>query len=140
MFVGVTPIMWVGPVENWIAGLDRILALEPRLVLGGHGPTTDVTGVAAVRSYWEFVAGAVRARLRDGLDANAAAREIVHSREFAEQPFAGWDAPERIVINAAIIARSDAGHGGRVSEQARAGLLARMGRLGAELARARGVR
>ncbi len=133
VFAGLTPIMWVGPVENWIAGLDRILALEPRLVLGGHGPTTGASGVVAVRSYWEFVAGAVRQRLDRGFDAYSAARDVLHSPEFAERPFAGWDAAERLVINAAIIARNDAGQRGRVSEQVRVRLLARMGLLGAEL-------
>jgi hypothetical protein len=57
----------------------------------------------------------------------------VHSREFAEQPFSQWDARERIAINAAIIARSDRGERGRVSEQTRVRLLANMGELGTEL-------
>jgi glyoxylase-like metal-dependent hydrolase (beta-lactamase superfamily II) len=133
VFVGVTPIMWVGPVENWIRALDRIVELEPRTVVPGHGPTTNLEGVRAMRAYWEYVAAAVRERLASGLEPYAAARDIVRSREFAEHPFAEWDARERIVINAAIIARSDRGEGGRVSEQARVRLLANMGELGAEL-------
>ena len=135
VFVGVTPIMWVGPVENWIAGLDRIIALEPRLVVPGHGPTTDLAGVRAVRAYWEYVAAAARERLALGLNPYAAARDVVQSRGFTEQPFVDWDAPERIAINAAIIARNDCGQRGRVSDQARIQLLARMGELGAELGR-----
>jgi glyoxylase-like metal-dependent hydrolase (beta-lactamase superfamily II) len=134
VFAGVTPIMWVGPVENWIAGLDRIIAAEPRLVVPGHGPVTDLTGVRTVRAYWEFVASAVRERLACGLTPYAAARDLIHSREFSEQAFAGWDARERIAINAAMIARSDSGHRGRVSDRERIRLLAQMGALGAELA------
>jgi cyclase len=133
VFVGVTPIMWVGPVENWTAALDQIVELEPRTVVPGHGPTTDHEGVRAVGAYWDFVAAAVRERLASGLEPYAAARDIVHSREFAEQPFAEWDTRKRIAINAAIIARSDRGEQGRVSEQARVRLLANMGQLGAEL-------
>ncbi len=133
MFVGVTPIMWVGPVENWLAALDRIEQLAARVVVPGHGPVTDLGGVADLRAYWEFVAGAVRERLASGVDAYAAARDIVRSREFAERAFAGWDAPERIAINAAIIERSDRGERGRVPEQTRLRLLANMGELGAEL-------
>jgi cyclase len=135
VFAGVTPIMWVGPVENWIAGLDRIAELEPRLVVPGHGPVVGLQRVAAVRAYWEFVAAAVRERLADGIDAHAAARDVVHSRDFSQQPFAAWDAPERIAINAAIIARNDSGQRGRVPDQTRIRLLARMGELGAELQR-----
>jgi glyoxylase-like metal-dependent hydrolase (beta-lactamase superfamily II) len=134
MFVGVTPIIWVGPVENWIAGLDRIIELKPRAVVPGHGPLTDLDGVRAMREYWEFLAPAVRERVRLGLSPYDAAREIVRSLEFAETPFASWDARERTVVNAATIARNDRGEGGRVSDQARLRLIAQMGELGSELA------
>lgn len=133
LFVGVTPIMWVGPVDNWLAALDRIEQLAPRVVVPGHGPVSDLAGVGDMRAYWEFVAGAVRECLSAGLAPGAAAREIVRSSEFSEQRFAGWDAPERIAINAAIIERSDRGERGRVPEQTRLRLLANMGELGAEL-------
>jgi cyclase len=134
VFIGVTPIMWVGPVENWIAGLDRIIALEPRLVVPGHGPTTHLDGVRAVRDYWEFVAAAVRERVARGLTPYAAARDVVRSAEFSERSFASWDAPERLAISAAIITRNDSGEGGRVPDQMRVRLLAQMGELGAEVA------
>lgn len=133
MFVGVTPIMWVGPVENWVAGLDRIIALAPTVVVPGHGPVTDLDGVRAMRRYWEFIAPAVRERLRAGLTAEAAARDVIRSLEFAEQEFARWDAPGRLAVSAAIIARNDRGLTGRVSSQARIRLLAAMGELGTEL-------
>jgi cyclase len=119
LFVGVTPIMWVGPVENWLAGLDRIMELGPRVVVPGHGPTTDLDGVRLMRSYWEFVVPAVR----EGMTA----AEIFQA---LPQPFADWDNPERIAVNAAMIAR---GAGPRVPERARMRLLGQMG----ELARSR---
>lgn len=115
MFVGVTPIMWVGPVENWLAGLDRIIELAPRTVVPGHGPVTDLDGVRLMKSYWEFVAPAVR----EGRTAG----EILGA---LPQPFAGWDNPERIAVNAAIIAR---GGGPRVPEHVRMRLLRDMGAL-----------
>jgi glyoxylase-like metal-dependent hydrolase (beta-lactamase superfamily II) len=132
MFVGVTPIIWVGPVENWLAGLDQIAALEPTTVVPGHGLVTDLGGVTAMRSYWEFIAPAVRERLRAGLDPDAAARDILRSPEFAAQPFARWDAPERLAVNAEIIARNDRGLEGRVSDPVRLKLIARMGELALE--------
>lgn len=119
MFVGVTPIMWVGPVENWLAGLDRIIELAPRVVVPGHGPVTDLDGVRAMRRYWEFVVPAVRQ--------GQGAAEILHS---LPDEFAAWDNPERIAVNAAIIER---GAGPRVSERVRMRLLSQMG----ELARSR---
>jgi glyoxylase-like metal-dependent hydrolase (beta-lactamase superfamily II) len=132
MFVGVTPIVWVGPVENWLAGLDRITSLAPTTVVPGHGPVTDLDGVRAVRSYWEFVAPAVRERIRSGMDSATATRDILRSPEFATQPFARWDAPERLSVNAEIIARNDRGLSGRVSDAARLRLIARMGELALE--------
>jgi cyclase len=129
MFAGVTPIVWVGPVENWIAGLDRIAQHQPKTVVPGHGPLTDLDGVRAMRSYWEFVAPAVRGRVAAGMDAGAAARDILRSPEFDSQPFARWDAPERLAVNAEIIARNDRGLFGRVSDAERLRLIARMGQL-----------
>jgi glyoxylase-like metal-dependent hydrolase (beta-lactamase superfamily II) len=132
MFVEVTPIVWVGPVENWLAGLDRISQLQPKVVVPGHGPVTDLDGVRAMRSYWEFVAPAVRERLRAGMDPAATARDILGSPEFASQPFAGWDAPERLAVNAEIIARNERGASGRVSAVERLRLIARMGQFSLE--------
>ena len=37
MFVGVTPIMWVGPASNWREALDRIILLDPEKVVPGTG-------------------------------------------------------------------------------------------------------
>ncbi len=133
LFVGVSPIIWVGPVENWIAGLDRIIELNPKIVVPGHGPVSDLDGVRAMREYWEFLAPAVRERVGTGLSAYEAAREIARSLECAKHPFASWDARERIAVNAATIARNDRGEGGRVSDQARLRLIAQMGELAAEL-------
>lgn len=115
LFVGVTPIMWVGPVENWLAGLDRIIELGPRAVIPGHGPVTDLDGVRAMRSYWEFVVRAV--------GEGQTAREMLGA---LPEPFAGWDNPERIAVNAAIVAR---GGGPRVPERVRMRLLGEMGQL-----------
>lgn len=133
LFVNVTPLMWVGPVENWVAGLDRIVELGPRTVVPGHGPVSDLEGVRALRAYWELVAPAVRQRVAGGVSPADAAREIVTSPEFSTQPFARWDGPERIVVNAAIIVRNDRGEHGRVSDLVRMRLFAQMGELAAEL-------
>jgi cyclase len=135
LFVGVTPIMWVGPVERWLAGLDRIAELQARVVVPGHGPVSDLDGVRAMRGYWEFVTAAVRDRVGAGMTPEAAARDIVRSPEFAAQRFSSWDSPERIVVNAAAIVRSDRGETGRMSGRQRMGLLAATGELARTLRR-----
>src|ERR1700735_2870617 len=38
LFHGGHPIVWSGPVANWITACDRVLALHPSVVVPGHGP------------------------------------------------------------------------------------------------------
>ncbi|MGB0095347.1 MAG: MBL fold metallo-hydrolase [Solirubrobacteraceae bacterium] len=132
MFLDVAPIMWVGPVERWLAALERIAELDPLTVVPGHGPVTDLDGVRTMREYWEFVAPAVRERLGAGMTPAAAAREIIASPQYDEQPFGGWEGAERLVVSADTIARNDRGESGRVGDLAEIQLLAAMGRLANE--------
>jgi cyclase len=93
LFCEGTPIVWEGPVSNWIAACDRILALAPAIVVPGHGPITDVRGVEAMSAYFVWLSREAKLRFAAGLDAIAAARDI----ELGE--FRGWSDPERIVVN-----------------------------------------
>ena len=38
LFSGAHPIAWEGPVSNWIAACDRILAMDVEVIVPGHGP------------------------------------------------------------------------------------------------------
>ncbi len=93
LFVEGTPIVWEGPVSNWIAACDRILALNAEVIVPGHGPITDRRGVDAVRAYLVHVTREARVRFEAGMDALSAARDIPLG-EFAE-----WSDRERIVVN-----------------------------------------
>ncbi|MGZ4771032.1 MAG: MBL fold metallo-hydrolase [Ilumatobacteraceae bacterium] len=76
LFIGGTPIVWAGPLSNWIAACDLMLGMDVDVVVPGHGPLTDKTGVASVRDYLTFVERAA-GRLHDaGVDAWEATREI----------------------------------------------------------------
>jgi len=87
------PIMWAGPIENWIAACQFIVDLDPEVVVPGHGPITDVGAVAAMKTYFEYVRDEARRRFDAGMDFDAAARDI----NMAE--YRGWSDPERIVAN-----------------------------------------
>ena len=87
------PIMWAGPVENWIAACQYIIDLDPATVVPGHGPITDTKAVANMRHYFEFVRDEARKRFDAGMDFDSAARDI----DMAE--FRSWSDPERIVAN-----------------------------------------
>jgi glyoxylase-like metal-dependent hydrolase (beta-lactamase superfamily II) len=76
LFIGGTPIAWAGPVSNWIDACDLMLGMDVDVVVPGHGPVTDKSGVTAVRDYLAFIDGEATARHADGMDAFEAARQI----------------------------------------------------------------
>ena len=133
VFNGVTPIIWAGPVENWIRALNRIEALEPEVVVPGHGPLGSTETVAELREYWLWLDDAVRA---DGAtDAPGVTRRILASGDWRAGPWAAWRSPERTLVNAAMILREQAGKTGPVGQAQRIGLLAEMGALRTQLER-----
>ena len=48
LFIHGHPIIWAGPVANWIAACRLILDLDVETVVPGHGPVTDKAGVKRV--------------------------------------------------------------------------------------------
>jgi len=105
LFIGSTPVMWAGPIENWFKALDTIQALDAETIVPGHGPITDHDGVEWVRSYWKFVQEKVEACFKEGMSAPQAAHAIVLSDDFAQSPFANWNSPERMMTNAHTLYR-----------------------------------
>jgi len=130
VFNGVTPIMWAGPVGNWLAALDRIEEREPAVVLGGHGPVADLGVVGAIRDYWTFLRAEVVAAGPDPDLADLAAR-LIGSSDY--EPFRTWDGAERTLVNVARIAATEAGGPSEVSTAERIRLIAGMGALGGRL-------
>ena len=99
LFVGVTPVLWAGPLEHWIAALDEILQMDIDTIVPGHGAITDKEGVRQLRDYWTFLDEAVGQRYERGMSAKNAAYDIACSSVFTASPFAQWDSPERMMVN-----------------------------------------
>jgi len=99
LFIGGTPIVWAGPVSNWVAACELILELDVETIVPGHGPITDMSGVESVKSYLEQIWTAAVERHEAGMSAYDAARDI----ELGE--FSAWGAPERIAVNVETIYR-----------------------------------
>ena len=99
LFVGGTPIVWAGPVRNWIAACDLMLAKDIETVVPGHGPITDKDGIRAMRSYLVYVEDEARKRHAAGMDAWEAAQDI------ALAEFGAWEDPERIAVTVDTIYR-----------------------------------
>lgn len=51
LFIGGTPIIWAGPLQNWVAACDTMLSLDVEQVVPGHGPVVGKEGIAQVRDY-----------------------------------------------------------------------------------------
>src|SRR6202012_5627259 len=74
LFIGCTPIVWAGPIANWVAACDAMIALDAPIVVPGHGPITDPDGIRAVRGYFVHISEYADAAHRKGLSwAEAAA-------------------------------------------------------------------
>ena len=93
LFIDGTPIMWAGPVGNWIAACERIAALGASVVVPGHGPITDAQGALRVRDYLVYVRDEARSRFDAGLPPAEAARDI------ALGSYSAWGDAERIAVN-----------------------------------------
>ena len=103
LFIDGTPIMWEGPIGNWIGACDRMLAMDVEIIVPGHGPVTDKNGVRAVKSYLEYITREARQRYDAGLSATDAAHDI------ALGDYASWGDAERIVVNVASLYREFSG-------------------------------
>lgn len=123
LFIGSTPVMWAGPVENWLRALDTILDMDVDTIVPGHGPLTGKDGVEAVRAYWRFTDTAARGAYDKRLSPETAARRIVTGDAFRSKPFAKWDSPERMMTNVHVLYRHYAGRTGRLSVAAKLGVM-----------------
>jgi len=93
LFIGCTPIVWAGPIANWVAACDAMIALDAPTVVPGHGPVSDPDGIRAVRGYLVHVAEQAEAAYRKGLSWAEAADTI----DLGE--YATWLDAERVVVN-----------------------------------------
>jgi len=99
LFSAAHPIAWAGPVSNWIAACERILAMDVDVIVPGHGPIADLDAVRELKAYFEFLYAEARARHAEGMTPLQAARSISLKR------WADWGEPERLVVNIANIYR-----------------------------------
>ena len=99
LFIEGHPILWAGPVRNWIDACDFMLGLELDAIVPGHGPITDHRGVCAVRDYLVYVRDEARKRFDAGMPFERAALDI------SMADYDSWGDGERIVVNIATLYR-----------------------------------
>jgi len=106
LFIGGAPIVWAGPLENWIAACDLISSLDAETIVPGHGPLTDKAGVAQVRDYLSSVLDGATQLQREGIDAFEAARELVRRLHGKSKPFSSMGEFGRMAVNVDTVYRS----------------------------------
>jgi glyoxylase-like metal-dependent hydrolase (beta-lactamase superfamily II) len=97
LFNGAHPIAWAGPVSNWIAACERILAMDIEVIVPGHGPLADQGAVRELQAYFEYLYEQARARHAEGMSSLEAARSMSLDR------WADWGERERLAVNLATI-------------------------------------
>jgi cyclase len=103
LFVGGHPVIWSGPIGNWIKACDYILGLDVDIIVPGHGPIAEKPAVRELKAYFEYIAGEARRHFDNDVPYEIAAQKISLDR------FASWLDPERMVINVAALYREFSG-------------------------------
>ncbi len=98
LFVGGHPIVWAGPIGNWVSALDRILAMDVDTVVPGHGPVVGKDAVNDERDYLLWLEREAKVRFDAGLAALDAARDMIDE-------YRHWGERERLVVNVAAVYR-----------------------------------
>jgi cyclase len=103
LFIGVTPVMWAGPVAGWLAALEHLGDSDADTFVPGHGPICGRAEIERLADYWRWLDTAVRPRLAAGGSPVAIARDLVVGEEIDAHGFGAWLNPERAVINVRTI-------------------------------------
>lgn len=103
LFIEGTPIMWQGPVGNWIKACELIEGMDVEHIIPGHGPVTDKHGVARVRQYLAYIRDETRMRYDNGMSAFDAAKDIPLG------DYSSWSDAERIAVNVDTLYREFSG-------------------------------
>jgi cyclase len=87
-----TPVGWEGTYARWTAALERLIALDPAVIVPGHGPLCGLEGPREMRDYLVYVRAESERHFHAGRTALEAAQRIDLG------PYARWTEPERIVF------------------------------------------
>jgi len=87
------PIVWDGPIRNWIKACDLMIGWGAEVVVPGHGPVSDLRVVRDTKRYWEYLTIEARRRFDAGMGEREAADDI------SLDGFRSWIDAERIVVN-----------------------------------------
>jgi len=99
LFVGGHPVIWDGPVDNWRKACDKIIELNPDVVVPGHGPIAGQKDVRRFRAYLDELEYEVKKRFDAGMS------EMEATKDIALANFEDWDDGQRVFANVAAMYR-----------------------------------
>ena len=88
-----TPMGWNGTYEKWLKVLDLIIALDPDVIVPGHGPVCGIEGAMEMRAYLEHVHEEASRCFEQGLTPLQASKRIDLG------PYERWRSPARLYAN-----------------------------------------
>lgn len=89
---GDTPVHWAGPLENIISACRRILDTGAEIIVPGHGPVLDRSGVHAHIQHLDYLRQRAHDLHQAGVPALDAARQIIREDRYH------LGLPERLVV------------------------------------------
>ena len=87
------PVIWEGPIANWVRACDMMLDWDLETVVPGHGAICGKDGIRKMKQYLLYLDVEARKRYDAGMEVEEAALDI------SMTDFDGWFDAERIVIN-----------------------------------------
>jgi len=96
-FNGGQPVFLDGSAAGFVRALDRIRALEPEVMAGGHGPTTRGDEVPRLLDDLQRYAQFVQHLATEGVTAGRSPLETALAHR--DNPYSGWAETERLVAN-----------------------------------------
>ena len=88
-----TPMGWTGTYEKWLKILDLIIALDPEVIVPGHGPLCGIEGAMEMKAYLEYVYEESKRFFQKGMTSLEASKRIDLG------PYGAWRAPARLYLN-----------------------------------------
>lgn len=96
-FFGVTPLCVDGLISGWIDALEELMALEPLVVIPGHGPIGSVHDLRNLRDYFLYLQAVASQVIGYRLSAEEVLMETLGWIQAG--PMASWLEPQRHTIN-----------------------------------------
>ena len=88
-----TPMGWTGSYAKWLKVLDLIIALDPDVIVPGHGPVCGLEGAMEMKAYLDYVREESSRFFARGMSSQEAAKRIDLG------PYSAWSAPARVYLN-----------------------------------------